>query len=164
MTNRGRPSGEKTRCNGTWTEAKFNSFIKGNLRSATIKWGPIQVCKKQAHVRRGVYFCAGCQSEVPASIIVDRERKNNIFVDHINPIVDPAVGFTTWDDLINRMFCELDNLQVLCRKCHDEKGLEERAIAKERRAKEKELRNIQDGGEPQAEDLEPLSDDAEYTE
>lgn len=133
-----RPSGDKTRCGGEWTEAKFTSFIKNNLRRATIKWAPIQQCLKEARVRRGFYLCAGCKEEVTASTKLESgKRVKNVIVDHINPIIDPAVGFTTWDDCINRMFCESDNLQVLCRDCHNVKTQEEKDIAKERRDKNK---------------------------
>ena len=135
-----RPSGDKTRCSGQWTEARFRSFIKGNLRQATRKWQPIQQCKKNAHVSRGVYECAACKQHVPATVIdpIKRKRVSNIAVDHIKPIVDPEVGFTNWDDVIEGMFAELDNLQLLCRQCHEIKCAEETAIAKARRAKDKE--------------------------
>ena len=134
-----RPSGEKTRCSGQWTEARFRSFIKGNLRQATRKWQPIQQCKKNAHVSRGVYECAQCKQHVPATVIdpIKRKRISNIFVDHINPIVNPEVGFVSWDSVIEGMFCELDNLQVLCKECHDIKCQEETEVAKSRRASEK---------------------------
>lgn len=133
-----RPSGPKTRCSGQWTEAKFTSFIKNNLRRATIKWAPIQETLKEARTRRGFYMCASCNQEVTASIKNDNgKRIKNAIVDHIQPIIDPAVGFTTWDDCINRMFCEKDNLQVVCHECHQEKSNEEKAIAKARRDKEK---------------------------
>lgn len=134
-----RPSGPKIRNDGKWTEAAFHSFVKNQLRAATRKWGPISNVLKEARTRRGFYLCAGCKQEVPASI-KDHEtgkRVKNALVDHINPIIDPAIGFTTWDDCINRMFCEKDNLQVLCHKCHKIKTDQERAAAKERRAKEK---------------------------
>ena len=135
----GRRGGPKTRCSGAWTEAKYRSFIKGNLRRATQKWAPIQECKKKARTRRGLYHCAGCGEEVPASVKEEgsRRRSNNIHVDHIEPIIDPKVGWTTWDDCIERMFCELDNLQVLCTACHKVVTDEEKEIAKARRAKEK---------------------------
>jgi 5-methylcytosine-specific restriction endonuclease McrA len=104
-----------------------------------MKWAPISLCQKQARVKRGLYKCAGCGAEVPASVKDENgRRKKNIHVDHINPIVDPAVGWTTWDDCIERMFCELDNLQVLCGDCHEVKSNTEKQIAKERRAQEKE--------------------------
>lgn len=133
-----RPSGPKTRCSGQWTEAKFTSFIKNNLRRATIKWAPIQEVLKEARTRRGFYMCASCDQEVTASIKNDNgKRVKNAIVDHIEPIIDPAVGFTTWDDCINRMFCEKENLQVVCHECHQEKSNNEKAIAKARREKEK---------------------------
>lgn len=133
-----RPSGEKTRNGGQWTEAKYKSFVKNQLRSATRKWPPISQCSKDARVARGMYRCACCQEDVPATIKNGRKREKNIFVDHIQPIVDPHIGWTTWDDVIERMFCEADNLQLLCKKCHDEKTAEERTIANNRRKSEKE--------------------------
>lgn len=135
--------GELVKCNGAWTQAKFNSFIKNNLRSATRKWGPIHQCTKNARVARGLYECAECKEHVPATIIKEGERKRskNIFVDHIVPIVDPAVGFVSWDSVIERMFCDSDNLQILCLNCHKTKSQEEIDTAKARRARQK----LQDG-------------------
>ena len=117
---------ERTRCNGTWTEAQFRSFIKNQLRHATLKWAPIQVCMKEATTRRGWKMCACCQQEVQVSIIdqATGKRVKNIFCDHIDPIV-PVSGWESWDSCIDKMFCELDNLQALCGKCHKEKSLEE---------------------------------------
>jgi len=67
-----------------------------------------------------------------------RKRVKNIFVDHIVPIIDPAVGFTTWDECIERMFCDSSNLQLLCKDCHSIKSREEIEIAKQRRSLTKE--------------------------
>lgn len=120
-----RPSGPKTRCSGKWTEAKFRSFIKNNLRRTTMKWSPIGECLKEARTRRGFYKCAGCEEEVPASIKQGSKRVKNIHVDHIEPIV-PVSGWVSWDSCIDRMFCELDNLQALCYECHQIKCNQER--------------------------------------
>ncbi|WEU69462.1 hypothetical protein TY_42 [Pseudomonas phage vB_PaeM_Ty] len=135
----GRPSGDKTRCDGQWTEAKFRSFIKNNLRGTSRKWAPIQKCKKNANVSRGLYECAECKEHVPPTIYDEEKRKRvtNIFVDHIEPIIDPAVGWVSWDSTIDRMFCDSSNLQLLCKKCHSVKCQEEIDITKERRQKEK---------------------------
>lgn len=134
-----RPSGQLCKCDGTWTKAKFNSFIKNNLRSATRKWAPIQKCRKRAHVGHGEYKCEGCGQVVPPTVFDEDKRKrvSNIFVDHIVAIIDPQVGFTTWDETIERMFCDSSNLQLLCGKCHRAKSNEEIEIAKARRAREK---------------------------
>jgi hypothetical protein len=112
----------KTRNSNTWTEARFNGFIKSLLRKGTMRWGPINVVKKSAWVERGKYLCAGCDQVVPLTV----DKKKNVFVDHVEPVVDPAVGFKDWDTYIGRMFCEQVNLQVLCKACHDVKSSEER--------------------------------------
>lgn len=129
-----RPSGPKTRAGETWTEAKFNSFIRGNLRRTSQKWPPIANCLKQARVARGEYLCAGCGNVVPASTKDDfGKRIKNVHVDHIDPVVDPTIGFVNWDTFITRMFVEASGLQVLCHKCHTIKTEKEKAVAKERR-------------------------------
>lgn len=134
----GRPSGPKTRCGGEWTEARFNSFIKSGLRQTSNRWAPIHNIKKKARVSRGLYECECCGAHVPPTVREGKKRVKNIFVDHIEPIIDPAKGFTTWDECIERMFCEEDGLQLLCKTCHDEKTKEEREIAKARRANDKQ--------------------------
>lgn len=134
----GRTGGPKTRCSGQWTEARFNSFIKSNLRSATRKWAPIQEIAREARRGRGMYECAHCGEVKPKTEILDGKRVNNCNVDHIEPIIDPSVGFVSWDDTIERMFVEKEGLQVLCYLCHTVKSNEEKAIAKERRSNAKD--------------------------
>lgn len=128
---------DKPRNNGTWTEARYRSFIKGLLRKGTFKWGPKNEVLKEARVSKGVYYCNGCQQNVPVTIKTKGKRIRNVFVDHKEPIIDPAVGFSSWDDYIEKMFCEKDNLQVLCGACHDKKTAEERRISTERAKQEK---------------------------
>lgn len=132
-----RTKGPLTRNGEKWTEAEFHRFIKNGLRSLSRKWGPKNEALKRARVSRGIYKCECCGVEMTKSTKVDGRRKNNVHVDHIDPVIDPAEGFTTWDKVVERMFCEAEGLQVLCTDCHKEKTNEERALAKERRAKEK---------------------------
>ena len=132
-----RPSGEKTRCNGQWTESRFRSFIFSMLRQGTRRWAPLQSTQKEANVGRGLYKCNCCGEIVPPTTKDGRKRVKNVFVDHIKPIVDPETGFTTWDDYIESMFCERDNLQLLCKSCHDEKSAKERAVSVEARKNRK---------------------------
>lgn len=125
---------DKTRCNNNWTESRFNSFIKSTLRRASMRWAPINTCKVEArHYEkllnakgRKVFhsICAICGDITPETLCS---------VDHINPVV-PLSGFTNWDDIINRLFCEKEGLQVLCSPCHDKKTLKEREIAKSSRS------------------------------
>ena len=121
-----------------WTEARFNSFVKSALRGASRKWKPKNDVLRKARVSRGVYKCAGCGQEVPKTSVVNGKKVNNANVDHIDPIIDPAVGFTTWDDFVERLFCEEEGLQLLCYECHEKKTNEEKAVAAERRRNEKD--------------------------
>lgn len=118
----------KTRNNGEWTGARYNGFIKSLLRAGSQKWGPRNQCIKEARVRRGWYKCDGCGKEVPATLPPkpgNKKRIKNIVADHVNPVV-PVTGFTTWDDIIERMFCERDGFQALCHHCHSIKTQEEK--------------------------------------
>ncbi len=126
----------RTRCNGTWTEGQYRSFIKSGLRRMSQRWGPKYVCKKEArhpvklaNERGRLVFhskCAGCGNIYPETTCA---------VDHIKPVINPEEGFTTWDSVIANLFCETDNLQVLCKECHDTKTREEKEIDKQRRNK-----------------------------
>lgn len=129
-----RPSGPKTRAGNLWTEARYKSFVVGNLRRVSQKWPPIGDCLRAARVNRGEYLCAGCGNVVPATTKVDGKRVKNVHVDHINPVINPAIGWESFDSFINGLFCEPENLQVLCDACHTTKTNNEKAIAKERRA------------------------------
>jgi hypothetical protein len=136
---------EKTRNSGTLTEAGFNSLITSALRKANSYWKPKQQCIKDARVARGQYMCSSCHSIVPTSVYgvyksgkkKGKPRKiKNIVADHIEPVVDPHVGFQGWDVYIKRMFIET-GWQAICRSCHSIKTAEESAIAAERRRDEK---------------------------
>jgi len=67
------------------------------------------------------YECAECHNQFPAK---------EVAVDHIDPVV-PVTGFTTWDEVIERMFVEKDGLQVLCKACHKAKCDEEKQQRKQ---------------------------------
>jgi len=117
---------------GEWTEARFRQFIRGGLRSITMRWPPKNKVQKNARIERGVYLCAGYKTkshEVPVSLPPkpgNKRRINNVLVDHIQPVVDPVVGFVDWNTFIKRLFCEADGFQVLCKECHDAKTKDER--------------------------------------
>ena len=126
------------RNSGKWTESRYHSFVKGALRSASNRWPPKYEVRKEAWVSRGRYRCAGYRKKahiVPATIRNPSGTGRgvaNVFVDHILPVVDPALGFVNWDVLIERLFCEKGGLQVLCKECHDLKTTEERVQRKKK--------------------------------
>lgn len=112
---------------GGWTEARYRTFVRSALRAAFRKWPPKFAVLKNAQTERRInpksgklamhYKCAACTSDFPAK---------DVQVDHIKPIVSVSKGFVSWDDFINKLFCEAKNLQVLCRACHAKKTKKER--------------------------------------
>lgn len=109
----------KTRNAGTMTESAFWSFIRSGLRQKSRWWKPITECKlkaKRAYKgpnkrQKFEYQCASCKKWFP---------EKQINVDHIVP----AGSLNCAADLpgfVERLFCEQDNLQVLCTGCHDKK-------------------------------------------
>lgn len=117
--------------NGEWTVGRFRSFIISSARAAMRRWPPKWQALKNASVGKMEnkatgrqaehYKCAGCERLFLA---------RDVQVDHITPVVEPAVGFVDWETYFDRLFCEVDNLQVLCKKCHNKKTKEERAERK----------------------------------
>ena len=122
--------GEKVCCDGKWTQARFNSFIKNMLRGGHLSgWGPKQTALKLARDGKIVNpktnrpnIASKCQ------LCLSRFLEADMKIDHIDPVVDPYTGFTTWDDCIKRMYVEVDGYQILCKQCHDKKTKEETAI------------------------------------
>jgi len=60
-----------------------------------------------------------------------------VSVDHINPVVpcnleSKNIGTPefTWDSYIDRLFCPVDNLSLVCNGCHSNKTALERALRK----------------------------------
>lgn len=114
-----KPKVVKPRNAGTMTESAFWSFIRSALRQKSRWWKPITECKLKAkRVYKGPnkrqkfeYQCKTCKNWFP---------EKQINVDHIVP----AGSLNCAEDLpgfVNRLFCEQENLQVLCTECHNEK-------------------------------------------
>jgi 5-methylcytosine-specific restriction endonuclease McrA len=114
----------KTRNAGTMTESAFWSFIRSGLRQKSRFWKPITQCKMNSRRayngplkrQKFEYQCNECGDWFP-------EKKINI--DHIMP----AGTLRCANDLpgfVERLFCEQENLQVLCTTCHDAKTKSEK--------------------------------------
>ena len=116
-------------------EAQFKAFIVSMIRRQTMRWKPKSEVKRKARVSRGMYECAGCGKHGPATLPPPKGKKrriNNALVDHIEPVIDPKVGFVDWNTYMDRMFVEEDGLQLLCHSCHTKKTQQERDIANAR--------------------------------
>lgn len=113
----------------------LKKFLIPKLRSASYKFPPRSEAIKKARVDRGKYKCAICEAIVGSKEFV---------VDHINCVVPIETGFTTWDDYINRMFCDEDGFQIICENCNRSKTLIEREMRKEYRKIRKENEESED--------------------
>ncbi|AXH72002.1 MAG: HNHc protein [Podoviridae sp. ctbj_2] len=54
------------------------------------------------------YKCAKCEKLFPAK---------SVEVNHKIPVI-PLTGFDSWTNVIERMFCEKEHLELLCKPCH----------------------------------------------
>lgn len=118
--------GVKQRAGERWTESKYFSFIRSALRAAFNKYPPKFDAKLEARIvvegkrHRYEYICASCNCTY---------RDTEVQVDHIYP----AGSLKKYEDLpsfVANLFCETDNLQVLCKDCHKAKTKEEREARK----------------------------------
>lgn len=114
-----------------WTDGRFRSFIVSALRAAFRRYPPKFAVLKNAALGKRInkatgkeamhYKCAKCKKAFVAK---------QVQVDHIDPIVDPVEGFVSWEKYIERLFCTIDNLQVLCVTCHKKKTAAEKVKRK----------------------------------
>jgi 5-methylcytosine-specific restriction endonuclease McrA len=115
----------KPRNAGTMTESAFWSMIRSALRQKSRWWKPIAQAKAKAKRKykgpnkrqKFEYQCNICKEWHP-----DKE----INVDHIIP----AGSLNCANDLpgfVERLFCEVDHLQVLCNICHNKKTQDEKS-------------------------------------
>ena len=114
---------EKPRNNGRWTEARFRSFVTSALRGAFRRWPVKFDVLKAASTGRKINIKSGREANhYRCSICLEAFPQSNIQVDHITPIGD----WSNWSKAIEKLFCEADNLQTVCKPCHKKKTKEER--------------------------------------
>lgn len=115
---------ERTRGNGNYTEAEFWSMIRSALRQRSMYWKPIALCKAMAKRKyngpdkrqKFEYQCAECSKW---------HKSTEVVVDHIKE-VGSLRSPEDLPDFVMNLFCEVDNLQVLCKRCHQIKTNEAR--------------------------------------
>ena len=113
-----------------WTAGRLKSFITTTLRSGMRRYPPKYEALKNAYTCTKInpksgrnakhYRCAGCNGDFPSK---------DVNVDHKDPVVSSS-GFVDWNTFIDRLFCGVGNLQVLCGVCHDKKTAKERGERK----------------------------------
>jgi 5-methylcytosine-specific restriction endonuclease McrA len=101
-------------------DSRFRSFLMSALRRASRFWSPARECLGRARIARGMYKCENC-----SKVVGTKEIK----IDHIDPVI-PISGFEKWDEVIERLFCEEDGFQAICKECHDIKTKKENSDRK----------------------------------
>ena len=111
----------------SWAQGRINGFITSVLRSGMRRWPPKYQTLQDSFAGKKLntktnrigahYRCAYCRKDFPSK---------DVQIDHIEPVVDPKVGFVSWDVFISRLFVPKEKLQTLCVKCHKKKTLTER--------------------------------------
>lgn len=125
------------------TEAQFNGWLTSMLRRGSRAWKPKNEAKKLARLPYKILNpktgrmqfgskCAECGGEC---------LEMDVQMDHIEPVVDPHVGFISWDIKIERMYPEIDGYQALCPECHAKKTKRERDITTERKRNERKAQS-----------------------
>lgn len=124
---------------GRYTKAQLDAYIVAGLRKLWVGWHVRRDVMDNACVGREVnkktgrlakhYKCAHCGGHFPGT---------EVNVDHVNPVVDPVKGKTTWDNYIARLLVEEKKgrkrlLQLLCKGCHDVKTNAENAVRRKQK-------------------------------
>jgi hypothetical protein len=107
----------RTRAGGEWTEAEFWSFLRSGLREKSRRWPPLVrqvfdvVRRKNRSENRRLkweYQCRRCEGWFP---------RNQVEADHVVPC-GSLRSFSDLEGFAERLFVEVDGLQVLCADCH----------------------------------------------
>lgn len=99
-----------------WSTAKFFGFLRSALRTASAKWPPRYEVKRAAKRKyegpdkrlKWEYQCARCGLW---------HKDKDVEVDHIVP-VGTLRSFEDLPGFVERLFCPIDGLRVLCKPCH----------------------------------------------
>ncbi len=125
-----------------------NSQVRSALRRTFSRSPIVQEVIKNARSEHKKYKKDGSLAKKPAVRYTCTECKKlfmrkNIAVDHIDPVIPICGEFENWDLFIERLFCSISNLQVLCSyyikdkdkhggelSCHHKKTQEEKTLRK----------------------------------
>lgn len=115
-------------------QISLKTWLTPKLRRLSYQWPYRAEAKKQARKERGLYECAECKRQGLNKLW----KRNEVHMDHINPVVSLA-GFASWDDHLNRLFCNPEQYQALCATHHELKTELENNIRNINKKKKKNL-------------------------
>lgn len=113
-------------------DSKKKAFVIQTLRRGSYRWPGRWMAEKASKIGRNQYVCVSCKGVF---------GKKDTSMDHVIPVVDPEKGFTTFDDYIDRLYCDESGFQRLCNTCHDKKTGKENKRRRKTKAKAKKDKN-----------------------
>jgi len=120
-------------------DKKFTNRIKNAIRRLSWSWEPYTKVKNAAKVDKALHecclcfkYCYGGKSEKNLTILKEKYKlkevaMEKIYIDHIDPVESVEDGYVDLNTFAERLFCGEENLQPLCKTCHDAKSKEENA-------------------------------------
>jgi 5-methylcytosine-specific restriction endonuclease McrA len=110
-------------------------FARAELRQSVVDASRVEHSDVNRPRVKKWSLCASCEKIVPTYTVA---------VDHKDPVIPISTTFEqmSLDEVVDRMWCDIKNLQVLCESCHNEKTKAERALRpkKPKKAKGKRAR------------------------
>ncbi len=103
-------------------DKKFKSWLLKHLRRVSKYWPEKTKVYHRVKVDKGQYRCESC-----AEVF----KQHELQIDHINPVIDINDGFIDWNTYVARLFCDSENLQALCKPCHQMKSSFENEVRRE---------------------------------
>ncbi len=93
-------------------------FSRSDLRSKAVDKQTIDYSDPQRPRVKKWSICPICQKPT---------ARYQLEVDHIEPVVplDSSFDEMSWDTLVDRIWCQIENLQAVCIPCHTEKSSQE---------------------------------------
>lgn len=106
---------DKTKCDGTMTEAQYWGRIRSVLRNGSLRWVPLQKVLMQNRRpyngpnprQQWEYQCSSCKKWFPRKL-VERDHAEGC-----GPLNEATAG-----EFIVRMYCDTKDLRLLCKDCH----------------------------------------------
>lgn len=132
----------KTRCGNTMTESAYLAWIRSALRSKSLKWPPrTQALTLARRPYKGInkqqkweYKCAICGQWW---------KMKDVVVDHYPVACGSILSVNDIGKFANNLYCEVDNLRVVDKVCHDIHTLAEKmSISFEEARLEKEINSV----------------------
>lgn len=84
---------------------KQKRLIVSALRNLWLKSSNRYEAIKKARIKPAIYLCSNCKKEF---------KIDQIRIHHKNPIDK----FNDWNEFIEKLFCNSNELECLCSKCH----------------------------------------------